>query len=391
MTGGRGPDGSTRPVASYTLMNRTHPVLRFRYEASTGTFLTAGEVIDAARAPVGVLAHHASSVNVRALGMWWRYRSIPRFREGISEKLDELGFQSTHQIPFRSLGLSLADQYWVRPDGVDVAWEDINYFHNDFGLADVGAGWLEGVGGSTPNNTLEGELPKLWLCKDGRRVLVKGGGLTGNQQPYNELAATALFRRLLEPGEYVSYELEDRGGRAVSVCEAFVADDEELVCAQNVMLAAHRPFLRSEYHHYLACCQKLGGLDARRALAKMIVCDFILANTDRHWRNFGLVRNVETLEWRIAPLFDTGTSLWCTASVERMVAGDWHSTAKPFHDEPDRQLRMVHDFSWLDPRALDGFPDEVAEILSANPEMAPRVDAVRSAVRDRIAKVLRRL
>lgn len=372
-------------------MNRTHEVLRFRYEAHTGEFLAAGDVIDPARAPVGVLAHHGRTVDLKAFGSWWRYRSIPRFRDGIGGKLEELGCSSTHQIPFRSLGLSLADQYWVRPDGVDVTWEGINYFQNDFGLAGVGAGWLDDVGENTPDNTLEGELPKLWLCKDGRRVLVKGGGLTRNQQPFNELVATALFRRLLEPHEYVPYGLEMRDGRAVCVCETFVADDEELVPAQSIMRVLHRPPLRSEYHHYVACCERLGATGVKQALAKMIVCDFILANTDRHWRNFGLVRNVETLECRVAPLFDTGTSLWCTAQAERLAAGDYHSVAKPFHDEPDRQLRMVHDLLWYCPQALDGFVDEAAAILGENPALADRVDLICCALQDRLARVARRL
>lgn len=42
----------------------------------------------------------------------------------------------------------------------------------------------------------------------------------------------------------------------------------------------------------------------------MIVLDYIMMNEDRHLRNFGIIRNVETLKWiKVAPIYDTGQSL----------------------------------------------------------------------------------
>lgn len=38
--------------------------------------------------------------------------------------------------------------------------------------------------------------------------------------------------------------------------------------------------------------------------------DYIILNEDRHLNNFGVIRDVETLEWkRICPIFDTGRSM----------------------------------------------------------------------------------
>lgn len=43
----------------------------------------------------------------------------------------------------------------------------------------------------------------------------------------------------------------------------------------------------------------------------LLVFDYLMANTDRHFGNFGVIRNVNTLEWICpAPVFDSGTSLW---------------------------------------------------------------------------------
>ena len=66
----------------------------------------------------------------------------------------------------------------------------------------------------------------------------------------------------------------------------------------------------------------------------MIVCDDIMANTDRHFRNFGIVRNVETLECRPAPIFDTGTSLWCDVELAALGAAETSFESKQFETSP---------------------------------------------------------
>ena len=66
------------------------------------------------------------------------------------------------------------------------------------------------------------------------------------------------------------------------------------------------------YNHYLNCCNKLGIPDVNASLDRMLAFDYLISNSDRHFGNFGAVRNAETLEWiGSAPLFDNGTSLWC--------------------------------------------------------------------------------
>ena len=41
----------------------------------------------------------------------------------------------------------------------------------------------------------------------------------------------------------------------------------------------------------------------------MYIVDYLMLNTDRHMKNYGIIRNVKTLEWeRITLIFDTGTS-----------------------------------------------------------------------------------
>ena len=43
----------------------------------------------------------------------------------------------------------------------------------------------------------------------------------------------------------------------------------------------------------------------------MIILDFLIDNIDRHWYNFGILRNSENGCWKgLIPVYDNGYSLW---------------------------------------------------------------------------------
>ena len=58
---------------------------------------------------------------------------------------------------------------------------------------------------------------------------------------------------------------------------------------------------RDSYRHYVECCAALGVEGIETALGKMILCDDIMANTDRHWRNFGLIAMWKPLSIALLP------------------------------------------------------------------------------------------
>ena len=109
----------------------------------------------------------------------------------------------------------------------------------------------------------------------------------------------------------------------------------------------------------------------------MIVCDSVMANTDRHLRNFGLVRNIDDLRWRFAPIFDTGNSLWCDKDEGAVARGDYAFSSHPFSDMPNRQLMYAAELGWFDAGKLEGFADEACEILAEGDlcRWAPRLPA----------------
>lgn len=356
-------------VRHYTLMCADYEVAKVSHDATSDYPLAMTEVLDAARVPWGT-ATRGGYGKRREFNAWWRGRAIPDSRPGVQGVLSRLGIADSADIPFANLGLSLSDCYWLRPEGASALplWDEINYFQNDFAAREnEGDFWLSDIGLDSPDNTSEGALPKRWVIRDGRRVLLKGCG-SDDQRPVNEVVATALHRRLLPPGDYVPYQLVETAEGPACACANFLGQREEFIPAWYVRETIGNVAGKSPYDRFCRHVGKLGVDEGlfRRQMAKMIVCDMLLANSDRHWRNFGFVRNIDTLEMRSAPLFDSGNCLWFDKSAREVEQGDWGYLSKPFNHDPVGQLALVEDAGWFDPRALVGFVEEAVDILGAS-------------------------
>ncbi|MBO7674778.1 MAG: DNA-binding protein [Atopobiaceae bacterium] len=387
--GGRPKRGEGRSQRRFMLMNRTHEVAELVYDIDRRSFTHVGDIVDDQRTPLGVLRGRRSTW-AASIDAWWRGRGMPGTRANLAGILAEAGVDVPEELVMRNLGLSLSDQYWIRPNSSGLCWEDINFFNNPFEEVSATTMAFSPVtppAKAHPDNTSDGNLAKRWVVDEGVPTLIKEGGRL-DQEPYNELVATRLHQRLLPPDEFVPYHLVGSGAHATSACPCFLSDGEEYVPALYVdRVIPDRPDLNS-YQHFVACCESLGVGEVEPSLAKMIVCDDILANADRHWRNFGIVRDVESLVCRMAPVFDTGSSLWCDASLEELAKGEFSFTGKQFEQSPARQLLLVEDMSWFEASDLDGFVDEAIGILEKNPLIQDRLPYVRRSLQRRVNRIV---
>jgi hypothetical protein len=269
------------------------------------------------------------------LNKWWTGRAIPASRQDLSTAIEKLGISSAGVLPAKCFGLSLSDNYWVCPDKSDLLWEKVNFFQNNFS-SDVGEalfGKKEGdkINFNSPDNTSDGVLKKRWVIKDGERFLQKSGSGRRCQEPFNEVAAAAICRRLGIP--HAEYMLEFEGGVPYSFSKNFLSEKTELVPFAHINGVV--PNLSDDkYKHLYDCAEKLGFPDIRGGIERMIVLDFIIMNEDRHFNNFGMVRNGETLEWlSFAPIYDSGNSLWYTSDfIGEPIA------SKPFRASHGEQI-----------------------------------------------------
>lgn len=389
---GRKAVSHARNVDEYVLMSADYEVARIVYDSGKERPLAAPEIFDPSRMPFGTVTSN-DTVRVVNLNEWWSHRSVPNTRGGVARRLSALGLSSAADVPLRNLGLSLSDCYWLRPKvRPDLTWDAINYFDNDFEGSDSDEWdeWLGAVGLDSPDNTSEGELPKRWGIRNGERVLIKGCGVD-DQRPYNEVVATALYKRLLQKTDYVPYEIVRVREQTACLCPDFLGRRQEYIPAVYLKDALGRTRGTSLYDRFARYAGAWVGDEeaVRIALSKMIVCDAIIANADRHWRNFGFVRSVDNLHMAPAPLFDSGNCLWYSVSTSQLREGDWSFISRPFDFNPERQLALADRFDWFDPAVLHGFVDEAMELL-AHSESATRgvhLDLLYKGLSERVSLV----
>lgn len=295
-----------------TFMHKRTPVAELELDDVTGFIQKIGSVYAPEHLPIGIPVRNEIADRA-AFNDWWRDRSIPASRSGVREALESLGVADTKMLLVRCYGLSLSDQYWICPEGAELRWEDINFFQNDFSedIGDVLFGERkkkDALNFSSPDSTSDGNLKKRWKIIDGKRCLIKGGSNPFRQQPFNEVIASGIMERLGIP--HVSYTVIWSKDAPYSVCEDFVTENTELIPAWRLLQAKKQKNSTSRYRHLLECCELLGIGNITPFLDRMLVLDYIIANEDRHFNNFGALRNAETLEWLgMAPIYDSGSSL----------------------------------------------------------------------------------
>jgi hypothetical protein len=333
-----------------------------------GEIAVLGKIFNEAHLPVGIIK--SSGVDFTEMKDWWGGRAIPASRDGIKDVLHEQGLSLPQQLLDKCLGLSLSDQYWICPQSEEIEWIKINFFYNEFSedVGDLLFGSYKGeninaISLFSPDNTSDGVLKKKWKIIDGKRCLIKGGSGTFAQEVANEVLAAKICERLKIP--FAPYWMIELDGERYSVCEDFITGDTELVPAWRVNKLIKKDNSISEYDAFIAKAEEFGIKDARRRIDMMITLDFIIANVDRHWNNFGLIRNANTLEWlSVAPIFDSGTSMWCKELSEEINPSSLSIKSRPFRSTHAKQIKLVKDFSWLNLDALDGIEDEYGELLN---------------------------
>lgn len=314
--------------------------------------------------PIGTVTKNGGDRH--ALNEWRIGRCIPDSRRGLGCLLDELSIGGPTEILTESLGLSLSNQYWIRPAGKDITWSDVDFFHNPFS-GDVGDLLFgdppdkDTIDPSSPDNTTEGNLRKRWSIVDDGRILLKHGSRPVYQEPFNEAIASEILELLDIP--HVPYGLVRLGGDILSSCRDFVDTDTEFISAYRAMKTRKQRNDESRYGFFVSVCAD-HSLDAVPFLDRMLSFDYLIANTDRHLNNFGIIRDATTLEWiGLAPLFDNGGSFWFDCATED-VGNTARLESKPFKTDFEKQLGMVTSFDWLDPEKLDGIPSIVGSVMT---------------------------
>jgi len=367
-------------------MNKNRPLVEVQL-SDAGFITEAFTVFDNEAFPVGINPADEKTLVAR-INEWWYSRIIPASRDGLKFILHLYDVESASVLSKRSLGLSLSDQYWINPIGSDLTWDDINFFTNDFST-ELGESFFSrgsskpAINPFTPDASSNGWLKKKWVKIDGQTYLAKAGSAPLLQQPYNEVAVSQIAEALAI--EHVAYKIIMEANRPLCLCKNFIDVDTELVPAHFVRSVLPKGKNESDYQHFLRCAEHLQIPDVKDFLNNMMALDFLVENTDRHYGNFGFIRDVNTLKFLgPAPLFDNGTSLWCEAL--NLEIGTYQK-AMPFKQNHKEQIKLLAAPSFVAPN-IEQAEAIVRDVLGQSPFLdADRVERIGEAVGNR-ARVL---
>ena len=206
-----------------------------------------------------------------------------------------------------SKGLSLTDDYWIVQDQ-SLDFDKYNLFDNEFSdvLSLVAfTGYSSKVKGlfSSPELSTNGMLPKTWRRINNEVFLYKGstsylGAINTGMEPYSEYYAAQIAETL--GYNHVKYNLDIWKDQVVSICPLFTTKDISYV---PIVLVIKSGGIKSVFNY-------IKELGFQTDLSNLLLFDAITANQDRHFGNFGLLRDNNTGKYiGLAPIFDNGESL----------------------------------------------------------------------------------
>ena len=249
---------------------------------------------------------------------WLSKRVIPKNRTFVDQILKtlHLSHNDTKGIIDVCKGLSLNDSYWVVPEGFEGTFEAYNLYENRFSeilalVAYTGAGQSHEAFTTSPELTTSGMLPKAWRLIEGDGIYLYKGGTSGasnsGREPYCEAYASQIAAVM--GLNAVHYDLENWKGITASKCRLFTDIDTAFIpIGRMVQTGGIQACL--DYYDTL-------GVEFGEQLRSMLVFDALIYNEDRHFGNFGLLRNNHTGQIIApAPIFDNGLSLMALAGKD---------------------------------------------------------------------------
>jgi len=249
---------------------------------------------------------------------WLSSRVIPKNRAFVDEILKSLGlsFNDTKGIIDVCKGLSLNDSYWVVPKDFEGTFREYNLYENRFSaalslVAYTGVGQSQEAFTTSPELTTQGMLRKGWRFIENDGIYLYKGGTEGavntGKEPYSEYYASQIAETM---GLHaVHYDLEHWKGILASKCRLFTDIDTAYISIGSIVKSGG---IKACLDYYESL-----GEDAAEELKSMLVFDSLIYNEDRHFGNFGLLR--DNRSGKIigpAPIFDNGLSLFNFAIEE---------------------------------------------------------------------------
>ena len=265
------------------------------------------------------------------------------------------------------------------------AWGVVNFYDNDWddtyrtSILAFDYKKLASCSPDVPDITTAGQQRKAWERTGDCIQLVKEPIYENAYDLEGALLAEELCRILFGQDAYQPLRVVERFGRRFAASPLMIGRDEELV--QGARLFAMGGFDASEVKRlsgyaspqsYVDIMSRAGVPDVNTAVVKMFAFKCLALLADTHSGNFGIIRDCETGECHPAPPFDYDRcfgfsrdkrfiDIMCAKpKIASMLCG------RNFSD-----LDPSWDWSWYDPKVLEGFEERIREAYAPLQGMPP--------------------
>lgn len=240
------------------------------------------------------------------------FRTLPISRENAKKIYNLFGLEQVQgeinkaKIAIVCRALSLQDNYWIKLDGDNVTWDEVDLRKNSlseavaqvslhgssFSLADKRAEAMR-----TPELTGQGAYAKAWFRENDELYLYKKGA-NGNTESRIEVMVSNLLDNCNV--NHLQYIAGESNGEYVCKCKCMTDDTISMLSGMD----------------FTTYCN-VKGIDSRKeslkidkeAIYKMFIIDYLIANRDRHGLNWGFFYNCDTMEiLGCHPLYDHNNS-----------------------------------------------------------------------------------
>ena len=215
------------------------------------------------------------------------------------------------ELALMNNALSLSDCYWVDSVKHKTAWSDVNFYNNNFNdyLTEFFLDINDNVDisvqkGSSPSLASSGNLSKAWIINDmSERVLLKYGGNYEFGENYIEKVVSDILDYM--EIDHIEYWIENFKNHKYSACKCACSENLELIPMAEYQYM-YSDWSKDDYNYIL------DNFEWNIDFVKMVFIDYVLCNEDRHWYNFGVLRDATTLEVKkLFPIYDNGMCLYC--------------------------------------------------------------------------------
>ena len=299
-----------RNRTEYVLMNKDVPVLTFFCERNEFDELIFQELIwHVDYRPMGY----------KSLISFLERRRAPKQREHIQPLLVRYGCDDLEGFLNVTHALSLNDTFWVKRQDNGLRWDQVSLYQNEFDqliseAAFDGSASSSEFSTTSPEFGTDGNYAKCWVREDGDIFLYKTGSNRYEVEPLSEFLASQLTSILCP--DYVDYDLGFYRGRLISKCRLFTSEQYGLAKAAGIFSERRTIPVMLDYF------EKLGSGDDFR---RMCVLDALIFNPDRHYGNFGVMFDTDTMKpMCMCPVFDNNRSLFPDLDQDQLEHPNWY-------------------------------------------------------------------